>query len=311
MRKEKTMSAKLLEGRPLAEKIKEGVKKDIEALKKEGFPLLLSAVQVGENPSSRVYLKQQKKASQELGIDYQIKELPSQITQEELVNFIESLNQDKKITGIILQMPLPSHLNARQIQVKLSPLKDVESIHPLNMGRIIYGDNKISPPTAGAVVELLKSTGQDLKGKETVIVGHSEIVGKPLSLLLLQSQFSSPTITVCHIATQDLTFHTRRAEILIVAVGKPQLIKADSLKEGAIVIDVGINRVPVLDEEGRPVLDEKGRPKFQIVGDVEFEKAKEICSYITPVPGGVGPLTTALLLRNTVECAKFQKTSLT
>ncbi|HEC69308.1 MAG TPA: bifunctional 5,10-methylenetetrahydrofolate dehydrogenase/5,10-methenyltetrahydrofolate cyclohydrolase, partial [Candidatus Omnitrophica bacterium] len=241
------MSAKLLEGRPLAEKIKEGVKKDIEALKKEGFPLLLSAVQVGENPSSRVYLKQQKKASQELGIDYQIKELPSQITQEELVNFIESLNQDKKITGIILQMPLPSHLNARQIQVKLSPLKDVESIHPLNMGRIIYGDNKISPPTAGAVVELLKSTGQDLKGKETVIVGHSEIVGKPLSLLLLQSQFSSPTITVCHIATQDLTFHTRRAEILIVAVGKPQLIKADSLKEGAIVIDVGINRVPVLD----------------------------------------------------------------
>jgi len=307
LRKEEVMPAKLLEGRLLAEKIKEGLKKEIELLKKEGYPLLLAAVQVGEDFASRVYLKQQKKACQELGIDYQTKELPSQITQEELLSFIESLNQDKKITGIILQMPLPSHLNAHQIQMRLSPLKDVESIHPLNMGRLIYGDNKIFPPTAGAVVELLKSTGQDLKGKEIVIIGHSEIVGKPLSLLLLQSEFSSPTVTVCHIATQDLAFHTRRAEILIVAVGKPQLIKADSLKEGAIVIDVGINRVPVLDEKGREVLDERGRPIFQIVGDVEFEKAKEICSYITPVPGGVGPLTTALLLKNTVECAKLQK----
>lgn len=300
------MPAKLLEGSLLAEKIKENLKKEVEELKKKGRPPYLVAIQVGDNPASKVYLKQQKKSCQEIGIDYEVKELKEDTSQAELLEFIDKLNKDSSISGIILQMPLPSHLNARQLQVRISPLKDVEGIHPLNMGRLLYGDNRISPPTPQAVVELLKSTGQDLKGKELVLIGHSEIVGKPLALLLLQSQLSSPTLTVCHIATKDLAFHTKRAEVLIVAVGKPNLIKADMLKEGSIVIDVGINRVPVLDKEGRPLLDEKGKPQTKIVGDVEFEKAREICSYITPVPGGVGPLTTALLLRNTVECAKSQ-----
>jgi len=303
------MPAKLLEGSSIAQKIKEELKKEVEELREKGKPPFLVAVQVGENPASRLYLKQQRKASQEIGIGYEIRELSSQISQEELISFIEELNNDEKITGIILQMPLPSHLNPREAQVKISPLKDVESIHPLNMGGLLYGNNKISPPTAWAAVELLKSTGQDLKGKETVIVGHSEIVGKPLALLLLQSQLASPTVTVCHIATKELSFHTKRAEILIVAVGKPHLIEASMIREGAIVVDIGINRIPLLDREGKPLLDEKGKPKTKIVGDVEFDKAKQICSYISPVPGGVGPLTTTFLLKNTVECAKLQKPS--
>lgn len=298
------MSAKLLEGRLLAEKIKEGLKEEVEEFKKKGRSPFLVAVQVGENPASRIYLKQQSKACSELGINYELKHLKEQVSQEELLAFIERLNQDEDICGIILQMPLPSYLDSRAAQIKISPRKDVEGIHPLNMGKLLYGDNRISPPTPQAVVELLKSTQEELKGKETVIVGHSEIVGKPLALLLLQSQLSSPTVTVCHIATRDLAFHTKRADILIVAVGKPDLIRADMLKEGVIVIDVGINRVSILDGEGKPVLDEKGKPETRIVGDVEFEEAVKIASYITPVPGGVGPLTTAFLLKNTVECAR-------
>ena len=286
----KKVAAQLIDGKAVAKRVKEEVKKEIVKLKEKhkSFPLLL-AVQVGENPASAAYLKSQRKGCEEVGIDYQVQQLPQEVSEEELIQFIKEKNQDGKTTGIILQMPLPQQIDAEKVQEAIDPLKDVEGVNPQNMGLLMYGWPGLAPCTALAVMELIKSTGTCIKGKQVTLVGHSSLVGKPLALLLLSSPFDSATTTVCHIATRDLTAHTRRAEILIVAVGKPGLIKGDMIKEGAIVIDVGINRV-----EGK------------IVGDVVFEEAKEKASLITPVPGGVGPVTTAMLLKNTIEAWKMQ-----
>ena len=287
---EKKTTAKLIDGRAAAARVKEELKKEIVELetKYQSSPLLL-AVQVGENPASASYLKSQKKGCEEVGIDYQVQELPREISEKELVQFIKEKNQDEKITGIILQMPLPQQIDAEKVQEAIDPKKDVEGVNPQNMGLLFYGWPGLVPCTALAVMELIKSTGTSIKGKQVTLVGHSALVGKPLALLLLSSEFDSATTTVCHIATQDLAANTKRAEILIVAVGKPGLIKGDMVREGAIVIDVGINRV-----EGK------------IVGDVIFDEAKEKASMITPVPGGVGPVTAAMLLKNTVEAWKIQ-----
>ena len=287
---EKKVVAQLIDGKAVAKRVKEEVKKEIVKLKEKhkSFPSLL-AVQVGANPASAAYLKSQKKGCEEVGINYQVQQLPQEVSQEELIQFIKEKNQDSKITGIILQMPLPEQIDAEKVQEAIDPSKDVESVNPQNMGLLMYGWPGLVPCTALSVMELIKSTGTSVKGKQVTLVGHSSLVGKPLALLLLSSPFDSATTTVCHIATRDLAAHTRRAEILIVAVGKPGLIKGDMIKEGAIVIDVGINRV-----EGK------------IVGDVVFEEAKEKASLITPVPGGVGPVTTAMLLKNTIEAWKIQ-----
>ena len=284
------MAAQLIDGKAVAKKVKEELKKEIGELKEKhkSYPLLL-AVQVGENPASAAYLKSQKKGCEEVGIDYQLQQLPREISEKELVQFIKEKNQDKEITGIILQMPLPEQIDAEKVQETIDPSKDIEGVNPQNMGLLFYGWPGLVPCTALAVMELIKSTGTSIKGKQVTLVGHSALVGKPLALLLLSSEFDSATTTVCHIATQDLAAHTRRAEILIVAVGKPGLIKGDMIREGAMVIDVGINRV-----DGK------------IVGDVIFDEAKEKASLITPVPGGVGPVTTAMLLKNTVEAWKIQ-----
>jgi len=298
------MAATLLQGEKVASEIKDGLKKDIEDLKAKGTVPYLVAVQVGENAASRVYIRQQQKSCEQVGIEYELKELPDSTSQSKLLDFIETLNQDNTVTGIILMMPLPKDIDARQVQIKISPDKDVEGMHPANMGKLVYGEMGLAPCTARAAVELLKSSGVKLKGKEVVVVGHSEIVGKPITLMLLASQMESSTPTVCHIATGDLAFHTKRADILFVAVGKPGLIQADMVKDGVIVIDIGINRVPVTGENGNPVLNEKGKPKKKTVGDVDFETVKEKASLITPVPGGVGPMTITMLLYNTVESAK-------
>lgn len=301
------MPAILLDGEALARKIKEGLKKEIADFNAKGKKLTLVAVQVGENASSRVYVNQQKKACEEMGLIYNLKELSATTSESELLDFVEGLNNDKSVTGIILQMPLPSGINPRNIQVKITPNKDVEGLNPYNMGLLVYGKQIVAPCTAMGAVELLKSSGVELKGKEVVIVGHSEIVGKPILLLMLQSFLESPTPTICHIATKDVAFHTKRADIVFVGVGKAGLIKGDMVKQGSTVIDIGINRVPVLNEKGEKVIDEKtGKPKMRTVGDVEFEKAKDVCSCISPVPGGVGPLTVTMLIKNTVECAKWQ-----
>ncbi|MDP3731960.1 MAG: bifunctional 5,10-methylenetetrahydrofolate dehydrogenase/5,10-methenyltetrahydrofolate cyclohydrolase [Candidatus Omnitrophota bacterium] len=283
--------AKLLEGRPIAEKIKEQLKEEIQNLQvKFKTTPALATIQVGENPQSSIYLKSQKKLAKELGIEFQEHLLLPSTTESELISYISKLNQDKNVTGILLQLPLPGHINSKNIPVHINPLKDVEGMHPENVGQALFGKMRIGSCTALAVMELIKSTGVDLYGKEAVIVGHSEIVGKPVSLLLLD-KFA--TTTTCHIATGQrgyLPTHVKRAEILVVAVGRPGIIQGEWVQEGAIVIDVGINRVG-----------------DKIVGDVEFEKAFERAGYITPVPGGVGPVTVVMLMRNLVEAAKLQQ----
>jgi len=295
------MTAKIIDGEALAKSIQEDLKKEIDSLTSAGKQPHLVAVQVGDNPGSRVYIRNQRKSCEETGIKYTLKQLPESTGQEQLAAEIAALNDDAAVTGIILQMPLPAGLDARAVQSQIAAAKDVEGMNPANMGLVVYNRATLAPCTAMGAVELVKSTGVEIYGKEVTVVGHSEIVGKPISLLLLDL---FATTTVCHIATEDLKSHTLNADILVVAVGKPKLITADMVKPGAIVIDVGINRVRVLDDDGNAVLNEKGKPKMKTVGDVDFEAVKEVAGYITPVPGGVGPMTVTMLLRNTVNAAK-------
>jgi len=296
------MPAKLIEGKPIAERIKEEIRQAVASLPKKP---VLASVQVGENAGAEAYARSQKKTAENLGIEYQFHKLGQDTSEAALIEFIQKLNRDTSVNGIIIQMPLPQQIDYKKISTCISPQKDVEGMHPANIGKIIFGTSAtlstdtehsrgigkagILPCTAAAVMELLNSCCPDLYGKEVVIVGHSEIVGKPLSLLLLD-KFA--TVAVCHIGTSKagkLEEHVRAAEVLIVAVGKAGLIKGDWIKEGAIVIDVGINRVG-----------------DKIVGDVEFEGASQRACCITPVPGGVGPLTVTMLMRNVVEAAKLQ-----
>ena len=304
------MTAQLIDGVKIAEKIKNETKSDIAGLsarlcKKPS----LTAIQIGENAASKVYVKNQKLSCEELGIDYRLVELPQETSEEKAIQTIKELNSDNSVNGIILQMPVPPHINARNVQIVIASEKDVEGITPPNLGKLLYAgvNPAVAPCTALSVIECLKSTNIELKGKETVIVGHSEIVGKPVLLMLLSSLTESLTPTACHIATKDLSSHTLRADILIVAVGKAGLIKGNMIKEGAIVIDVGINRIKLIDTSGNPIMDEKsGKPKMKTVGDVEFEEASKRASFITPVPGGVGAVTTVLLMKNLLHLWKQQ-----
>lgn len=278
---------KLLEGKPIAEKLKEQIKQAVASL--ENKPVLAS-VQLGDNAGAEAYVRSQRKTSESLGIVYRLEKLSQDTSEENLIGFIKKLNLDASVNGIIIQMPLPAQIDYKKISRFILPEKDVEGMHPANIGRLLFGKTKILPCTPAAVMELLDFTGIDLYGKEVAVVGHSEIVGKPLSLLLLD-KFA--TVTVCHIGTSKagkLEEHVRQAEVLIVAVGKAGLIKGEWIREGAVVIDVGINRV-----------------NDKIVGDVEFEEAQKRASWITPVPGGVGPLTVTLLMRNVIEAAKLQQ----
>jgi len=277
---------KLLQGKEIAGKIKEELKKEIDTLKNKPC---LASICVGQDAGSGVYVKSQKKTAEALGIEYKLLELPASISQDELIAKVEELNKDNVVSGIIIQMPLPKGISAKEVINRISPLKDAEGMHPQNLGNVLLAKEEIVPCTALAAMMLIESTGEKLYGKEAVVVGHSEIVGKPMSLLLL-NRFA--TVSVCHIATGergDLPDFVKDAEILVVAVGKAGLIKGDWVKDGAIVIDVGINRV-----EGK------------IVGDIEFEGASKKASYITPVPGGVGPLTVTMLMRNVVRSHKLQ-----
>lgn len=279
--------AKLLEGKLLAEKLKEEIKESVRSLK---FKPVLASIMVGENAGAQAYVRQQKKAAENLGIDYQLHLLEANTQESALIGFVNKLNIDKSVNGIIIQMPLPAQIDYKKISQFILPEKDIEGMHPANIGKVLFAKAKIVPCTAAAVMELINSTAVDLYGKEVVVVGHSEIVGKPLALLLLE-KFA--TVTVCHIGTSKagkLEEHVKRAEVLIVAVGSAGLIKGEWIKDGAIVIDVGINRV-----------DDK------IVGDVDFVAAEKRAAFITPVPGGVGPLTVTMLMRNLAEAAKLQQ----
>jgi len=296
------MSAIIIDGESVAGKIRTQLIEEIGDLKKSGFYPHLKAVQVGENAASRLYVQNQQKQCETIGIKYTLDELPADIKEAALIEHINKLNNDPQVTGIILQMPLPEGIDAKKVQTLIAPHKDIEGMNPANMGELVYGNTRLAPCTAMAAVELVKSVGVEIRGKETTIVGRSAIVGKPVSLLMLDL---SATPTVCHSGTKDLSAQTRKADILIAAIGKAEMIKGDMIKPGAIVIDVGINRVKELDAQGNPILNVNGKPKMKTVGDVEFAKAKEIASYITPVPGGVGPVTVVMLLRNTVEALKI------
>ena len=284
------MIAQLLEGKTIAGKIKEGLKEEIASLKQKAqFCPKLVSIQVGDNPASAVYIKSQKKNAEALGIEYVLETLELDMPQKTLIRLIEGLNEDKTVSGIIVQLPLPKGIDHRLVMSSIAPEKDAEGMHPKNLGHVLLGDAKLAPCTAQAAMELIESTGVKLYGKEAVIVGHSEIVGKPLSMLLLNKFV---TTTVCHIATGErgvLAEHVNIAEILVVAVGKAGLIKGKWIKKRAIVVDVGINRVG-----------------DKLVGDVEFEEAQKRASYITPVPGGIGPLTVTILMRNVVSAFKMQ-----
>ncbi len=322
------MPATIIDGEAIAKRITDQVAADAAELTAQGRTPHLTAVQVGENPASKIYTNMQAKSCEAVGIEYELLNLPDDISQDDLLAKIDELNANPTVTGLILQMPVPQQIDARTVQQRIAPAKDVEGMHPENMGKLFYGGGVVSPCTAAAAVELLTATCPDLAGKEAVVVGHSEIVGKPIAMMLLQSLRESPTVTVCHVATQDLAAHTRRAEILFVATGVSQakwlgysrrkkagedvqlpdlspLIKGDMVREGAIVIDVAINRIPKgFDAEGNPLLNDKGKTAMVTVGDVDFAAAKEIASAITPVPGGVGPVTVAILLRNTIACTR-------
>lgn len=279
--------AQLLEGKPIAAKIKEEIRQEVARL---AIKPVLASIIVGDNPGALAYVKSQTKTAEGLGINYQLHQLDALTTENSLIEFIEKLNSDKAVNGIIIQMPLPAQIDYKKISGYIAPEKDVEGMHPANIGKIVFGKAGILPCTPAGVMELLESIKVNLRGKEIVVVGHSEIVGKPLALMLLE-KFA--TVSVCHIGTSEakkLEEHVGRAEILIVAVGKANLIKGDWVKEGAIVIDVGINRI-----EGK------------LVGDVEFQTAEKKASYITPVPGGVGPLTVTMLMRNLVTATKSQQ----
>lgn len=282
------MAAKIIDGKEIAGRIREEVRAEIAELEKSGPPPKLVAVQAGENEASAVYTKQQRKNCEKSGIEYELQTLGAGAGGKEVAGRIHKLNEDNTVTGVILQLPLPEGIDTVKIQSEIAVEKDVEGVNPANLGWITYGKPKLIPCTAAAVMKLLESTGAELYGKEAVMVGHSDIVGKPVSLLLI-NKFA--TVSICHIGTAErgrLPDYVKKAEILVVAVGKANLVKGDWIKDGAVVIDVGINRV-----EGK------------ITGDVEYDGAAEKAGWITPVPGGVGPVTTAMLIKNTVEAAKL------
>jgi methylenetetrahydrofolate dehydrogenase (NADP+) / methenyltetrahydrofolate cyclohydrolase len=281
-----------LKGAPVAARIMAEVRAAAEKAREEGFPPKLVSITVGDVDAVDVYVRNQRAKARQAGIDFEERRLPAETTAGELEAAIHGMNADPRVTGIIIQRPVPAHIPIKSIQAAIHPLKDVEGMHPASIGNIVYNQLDLAPCTAAASVELLKETGMDLKGLEVVVVGHSEIVGKPIAFLLMSE---GATVTVCHHMTRSVAAHARRADALFVAVGKPRLIKADMVKPGAAVIDIGINSETLPDGSTR------------IVGDVDTDSVKEVASWITPVPGGVGPVTVSILLRNTMVALNRQR----
>ena len=280
--------AQIISGKEVSQKVRERIKKETQELfEKTGKKPGLAVVIVGEDPASQVYVRNKAKGCEEVGFYSEVYRLPEETTMEELLALIEKLNNDNNIHGILCQLPLPKHLDETAVILAINPNKDVDAFHPVNTGKIMIGNYSFLPCTPAGVMELIASTGVDVAGKECVVVGRSNIVGKPQAMLLLQK---NGTVTICHSKTKNLKETTKRADILVVAVGRANFITGDMVKDGAIVIDVGINR----NEEGK------------LVGDVHFESAEKVASYITPVPGGVGPMTITMLLQNTLTAAKEQ-----
>jgi len=284
------MSAKVIDGVALAATFRERVKNRVAELAAKGHRVHLTALLVGATPAGALYAERQGEACRALGIEYTLLHIPDDVSQRQMKAEIRRLNKDKSVTGIMMHLPLPSHMDRARLQYEIDVVKDVEGVNPANIGYVVYGHTLIAPCTAGAVMELILSTGVEIEGANAVVVGASEIVGKPVSLLLLEQH---ATVTTCHIHTRDLAQHTQHADILVVAAGKPGLIGPQHVKPGAVVIDVGINRVKQPDGSTKTV------------GDVQFDAVKEIAGHLSPVPGGVGPMTVAMLLKNTLRSAEI------
>lgn len=279
--------AQILSGKTVSQRIKDELKERVTELKEKGINPGLAVIIVGDDPASRVYVNNKKKACAEIGIYSEEYALGESTSEEELLALIDELNHKKEINGILVQLPVPKHINEERIINAIDPKKDVDAFHPVNVGKIMVGNFDFVPCTPAGVMELIKESGIDVSGKECVVVGRSNIVGKPQAMLLLHQ---NGTVTICHSRTKDLAAKTKQADILVAAVGIPNFITGDMIKEGAVVIDVGINRIA----------------EKKLVGDVDFESAERVAGAITPVPGGVGPMTIAMLMKNTVKAAEIQ-----
>lgn len=279
--------AEKIDGKKISSEVKERVRTEVKELDEQGIGVCLAVVIVGEDPASQIYVRNKKKACEELGIRSEEYALPGTTTEAELLKLVESLNTNKEVNGILVQLPLPKQINETKIIAAISPLKDVDAFHAANVGKIMIGDYDFLPCTPAGCMELIHSTRISVSGKSCVVVGRSNIVGKPMAMLLLHE---SGTVTICHSKTVNLAEVCRSADILVAAVGKAKLITGEMVKPGAVVIDVGMNR------------DENNK----LCGDVDFDSVNEVASFVTPVPGGVGPMTIAMLMQNTVMAAKLQ-----
>jgi len=279
--------SKLIDGKQISEQVKDRVSAEVKTLNEKGIEVGLAVVIVGDDPASRVYVNNKKKACERCGIKSFEYALPKETTEEELLDLVEKLNNAPEVHGILVQLPVPKHIDDHKVIEAISPTKDVDAFHAVNVGKIMIGDFDFLPCTPSGCMELIDSTGVSIEGKNCVVIGRSNIVGKPMAMLLLHR---NGTVTICHSKTQNLKEICKNADILVAAVGRAKFVTADMVKEGAVVIDVGMNR------------DENGK----LCGDVDFEAVKDIAGYITPVPGGVGPMTIATLMQNTVTAAKIQ-----
>lgn len=287
------MTAQIIDGKALSAQLRSELAEQVSALHSKGIHPALTVVLVGSDPASKVYVRNKVNACKKTGIQSQLIELPAQTTQDELLQHIQQLNADSNVHGILVQLPLPKQIDDSVVIEAIAAEKDVDGFHVANAGALLVGQPGYWPCTPHGCMKMLESIGYSVKGKQAVIVGRSNIVGKPMAIMLLEQ---NATVTICHSRTDNLTDHTKRADILVAAVGRPNFITGDMVKPGAVVLDVGINRLP----------DDHPTKAGQLCGDVDFESAREVAGYITPVPGGVGPMTITMLLLNTIEAAKRQ-----
>jgi len=287
---------KLISGKKIAEEIREDLRAEIEELKRSGVTPGLAVVLVGEDPASEVYVRQKNRSCEDLGLASFSQKLPADFPEDRLLGLVKELNQDSRVHGILVQLPLPKHIDAHKVLLAIDPNKDVDGFHPMNVGKMLTGERSFLPCTPAGCQQLLLRSGHSPEGKHVVIVGRSNIVGKPLAAILMQkADGANATVTVCHSRTRDLGSVTRLGDIVVAAIGVPRFVTADMVKEGAVVIDVGINRVE----------DASAKRGYRLMGDVDFEAVKEKAAAITPVPGGVGPMTIVMLMKNTVLSARM------
>jgi methylenetetrahydrofolate dehydrogenase (NADP+)/methenyltetrahydrofolate cyclohydrolase len=288
-------TAEIIDGRAIAGEVRSELKKRIETLRERNIIPGLAVILAGDDPASHVYVRMKKKASVDVGIFNETFEYPSSVTEEEILTMLLELNQNDKVHGILVQLPLPGGIDTKKVLETVDPAKDVDGFHPTNVGRLVVGEKVLKPCTPAGIQELLKRKKIDTRGKHVVIVGRSNVVGRPLAnMLSLKAEMADATVTLCHSRTESIESHTLQADILIAAIGRAEFVNGSMIKEGAVVIDVGVNRV---DDPG----SEKG---YRLAGDVHFESAVRVAGAITPVPGGVGPMTIAMLMNNTVQAAE-------